>query len=76
MVPNGLTKVLLTKLSDKNSSLAKSFGILERQMPITSAIGACSAQQKMLQDFIDQFQEASFMFAKFDLATLQNSRIF
>ena len=55
--------------------LRQSFGILERQMPITGAVGARSALEKMLQGFLYQFRTASFMFPKFDLAALQNSLI-
>ena len=57
------------------NQVTKIFGILERQMPIMSAVGACRALQKMLQDFFDQFQVASFMSAKFDLGTSHNCRI-
>ena len=46
-----------------------------KDMPITSAVRAHIALKKMLQDFLNQFQVASFMFAKFDLAALQNSLI-
>ena len=35
-------------------------------------MGACNALQKMLRDFFDQFQAASVVFAKFNLAPLQN----
>ena len=65
--------MLVAKSRDKNRSLVKSFGILEKPTPITSAVAARSALSKMLQDFFDQFQAASFMFAEFDLAALQNS---
>ena len=65
-----MTLQLVAKSSDKNPSSARRFGIFERQKPITSAVGASSALQKMLQDFLNQFQAASLMFAKFDLAAL------